>query len=237
MFHILKKRVITCKFIFLFSQTTTQISRKVPDTTTSWIITAFSIDPITGFAMTKQHTKVSVLGKFFVSMDLPYSIKRGEIVSIPISVFNYMEDDQTVVAVAVTLFNEDLEFEFIDEEVNKQGQTNKNRTKSVLVKKGSGASSLFEIRASKIGSIKIKVAAESQSYTGDWVVRYLIVKPEGITHYGNEAVFVDLRKSEKFTTNITIPVESNVVNDSIKIEASIIGDILGLPTGNVNKLM
>lgn len=145
-----------------------------------------------------------------------------------------MDIDQTA---QLTLFNENTEFEFIDEEVNKQGLLGKQRTQHFLVKAGTGASTSFDIRASKIGSIKIKVIAKSQSSTGDWVERYLLVKPEGITLYGNEAVFVDLRDGTRFTKNIPIHFESNVVTDSIKIEASIIGDILGLPIENANKLL
>lgn len=45
-----------------------------------------------------------------MSLDLPYSVKRGEIVNIPVVVFNYMDRD---VVADVTLENAG-EFDFAD---------------------------------------------------------------------------------------------------------------------------
>lgn len=47
---------------------------------------------------------------FFVSLDLPYSVQRGEVVAIQSVVFNYMKSDAVV---DVTLENSG-EFEFAD---------------------------------------------------------------------------------------------------------------------------
>lgn len=53
---------------------------------------------------------------FFVSVDLPYSVIRGEVVSIPIVVFNYMDRD---VSAEVTLEHSgDLEFAEVSNEVS-----------------------------------------------------------------------------------------------------------------------
>lgn len=85
--------------------------KKVPDTITSWVITAFSLNPETGFGLTPESSKLTVFRPFFVSLTLPYSVKRGEVVSIPIVVFNYMEG---AVNTDVTLHNPDGDFEFIE---------------------------------------------------------------------------------------------------------------------------
>lgn len=87
------------------------IHKKVPDTITSWVITGFSVDPVTGLGLTKSPSTIQVFQPFFVSLNLPYSIKRGETVSIPIVVFNYMENE---VKAEVTLHNEDQDFEFAE---------------------------------------------------------------------------------------------------------------------------
>lgn len=91
----------------------------MPDTISSWIITAFAVDPITGFGMTKSPAHLKVFQSFFISTNLPYSIKRGEVVAIPIVIFNYMDQDITA---DVTLDNTDQEFEFteISNEINDQ---------------------------------------------------------------------------------------------------------------------
>lgn len=54
--------------------------------------------------------KVRVFRPFFVSLDLPYSVIRGEIVAIPVVVFNYMDKD---VIADVTLENAG-QFDFAD---------------------------------------------------------------------------------------------------------------------------
>lgn len=86
------------------------IHKKVPDTITSWVITGFSLDPITGLGLTKEPRSIQVFQPFFVSLDLPYSVKRGEVVSIPVGVFNYLDDEFDV---EVTLHNTDQELEFV----------------------------------------------------------------------------------------------------------------------------
>lgn len=211
----------------------------MPDTITSWIITGFSVDPITGLGLTRQPSKFNVFQPFFVSTNLPYSIKRGEVVAIPIVVFNYLDGDQRA---EVTLFNNDGEFEFaeVDEDDNqvrrRKRATETQRKKNVVAKSQSGASVSFMIRPLKVGHITIKIVATS-AVAGDGVERQLIVEPEGVTQYVNKAIFIDLRNNPEFKTNVSIMIPKNAVPDSTKIEASAIGDILGPTIENLDKLM
>lgn len=221
---------------FEHSTTNITVTKKVPDSITSWIITGFSINPETGLGLTKQPSKLTVFQPFFVSTNLPYSIRRGEVVSIPVIVFNYMEEDQTA---EVTLFNAEEEFEFV--EIKQDGNRTKRsveteRTKTIQVKSQSGITVPFMIRPFKVGHITIKVVART-AMAGDGVERQLIVEPEGITQYKNKAVFIDLRNSPEFRANISISIPSFAVADSTKIEASTIGDILGPSIENLDKLM
>lgn len=100
---------MTNKFALHSSDGSLKLTKKVPDTITSWIISAFALNPRTGISLTQEPTKVRVFQPFFVSLNLPYSIKRGEIVTIPVIVFNYMDDDLDA---EVTLHNEDDAFVF-----------------------------------------------------------------------------------------------------------------------------
>lgn len=232
-------KIIQTSFFYNSFEGKSIITKKVPDTITSWIITGFSVDPITGLGLTRQPSKLNVFQPFFVSTNLPYSIKRGEVVSIPIVVFNYMEGDHKA---EVTLFNTDGEFEFAEanEDENqvrrRKRAADPQRKKSIVVKSQSGASVSFMIRPLKVGHITIKVVATS-AVAGDGVERQLIVEPEGITQYMNKAVFVDLRNNPEFKTNISIVIPRNAIPDSTKIEASAIGDILGPSIENLDKLM
>lgn len=53
---------------------------------------------------------MKVFRPFFISMDLPYSVIRGEIVGIQIVVFNYMNKDLT----AEVLLNNEGQFDFAE---------------------------------------------------------------------------------------------------------------------------
>jgi CD109 antigen len=213
--------------------------KKVPDTITSWIITGFSLDPATGLGLTKQPTKFNVFQPFFVTTNLPYSIKRGEVVSIPFVVFNYMDQDQET---EVTFFNSDQEFEFteINEDENQIKKSKRSldsqRKKSVFVKSQTGVSMSFMIRPLKVGHITIKVVATS-ALAGDGVERQLIVEPEGVTQFMNKAVFIDLKNSPEYTTDFSISIPADAVPDSTRIEASAVGDILGPSLENLESLM
>lgn len=206
------------------------LSKTVPDTITSWIITAFAVDPDTGLAIMEQPKKLNVFQPFFVSTNLPYSIKRGEVVTIPIIVFNYLDQDQEV---KVSLFNDENEFEFAE---NGKMMTENKMTKSIEVKSNDGSTANFMVKPTKAGNIKIKVTAASPT-AGDGLEQLLIVEPEGVTQFHNKALFIDLRNTKEFQTNFCIDIPENAVPDSTKIEVSAIGDILGPSIENLDKLM
>lgn len=215
-----------------------KLAKKVPDTMTSWIITGFSIHPINGLGLTKQPSMFSVFQPFFVSTNLPYSIKCGEVVSIPALVFNYLNED---LAADVTLFNDELEFEFVDvkeddNQVKRKRSIETQRKKNIVVKSQTVASVSFMIRPLKVGHIKIKVVASS-AIAGDGIERQLIVEPEGVTQFMNKVIFIDLRNKIEFKSKISIEVPSDAVPDSTKIEAAAMVDILGSSIENLDKLM
>lgn len=219
--------------------TTLNLTKKVPDTITSWVITGFSVDLSTGLEIVKSPSMFRVFQPFFVTTNLPYSIKRGEVVSIPILLFNYLDADQEV---ELTLFNTDKEFEFTEVNQNEnevkrsRRSLDEKRTKDIIVKSQEGLTIPFMIRPLKVGHIKIKVIAKSAT-AGDGLEKLLIVEPEGVTKFNNKAIFIDLRENHEFKTDVNIEIPSNAVPDSTRIEDSAVGDLLGSSIENLDKLM
>ncbi|XP_023714120.1 CD109 antigen isoform X3 [Cryptotermes secundus] len=212
------------------------IRKFAPDTITSWVISGFSVDPLFGLGLSEAPRKLRVFRPFFVSLDLPYSVIRDEIVAIPIVVFNYMNKD---VEADVTLENEQLDnFEFaeVSNDVNEQPKLELYRRKRVSVRANSGSSVSFMITPKKLGHITIKVTASSP-LAGDSVVKKLLVKPEGETQYYNKAIFVDLRNKQPFQTTVTLDVPKNIVAGSDMVEVSAVGDILGPSIPNLANLI
>jgi CD109 antigen len=152
-------------------------------------------------------------------------------------VFNYMSTNQNA---EVILLNDDKEFEFAepndDENSVENKPVEKRRQKRVVVKSNSGSSVSFMIRPLKVGFITIKVQA-STPVAGDSIEKELKVEPEGKTYFVNKAIFLDLRNNPDFKTNLTINIPKNAIPDSTRIEASIIGDVLGPSIDNLDKLM
>nr|XP_018897644.1 PREDICTED: CD109 antigen-like isoform X2 [Bemisia tabaci] len=210
------------------------LKKDVPDTITSWIITAFSVDPVNGFGLLSVPKKLTVFKQFFVSLDLPYSVIRGEVLAIPVVVFNYLNKD---LSVDVTLENVG-QFEFADHsnEVDEPQKVELYRRKKVAVKANSGSNTVFLIKAKDLGYISIKVTATS-ALAGDAVERKLLVKAEGVTQYKNKAIFVDLRRNSSFNTNVTLDIPPNFIPGSDFVEVSAVGDLLGPSLPNLANLI
>ncbi|KAK7473608.1 hypothetical protein BaRGS_00035155 [Batillaria attramentaria] len=68
----------------------------MPDSITSWVASAFAVSSSTGFGVARDTATVRVFRPFFVSLNLPYSVIRGEHVILQAIVFNYMQQDQDV---------------------------------------------------------------------------------------------------------------------------------------------
>ncbi|KAM0733061.1 CD109 antigen [Formica fusca] len=211
-----------------------ELRRNVPDSITSWVLTAFSLNDAHGLGLIEEPRKLKVFRPFFISMDLPYSVIRGEIVGIQIVVFNYMNKDLTA---EVLLTNEgQFDFAEISNEVHDVPKLELYRKKKVDVKANSGSSVSFMIIPRELGYITIKATANSV-LAGDSVEHKLLVNAEGETQYKNEAVFLDLRNVENADANVTINIPNNAVLGSESIQISAVGDILGPSIPNLANLI
>ena len=67
----------------------------IPDTITTWVVQAVAINNKTGLGLA---TPLRIVGfrKYFTSLKLPYSVKRGEQVSLLATVFNYHKEEMRV---------------------------------------------------------------------------------------------------------------------------------------------
>ncbi|KYN03797.1 hypothetical protein ALC62_05309 [Cyphomyrmex costatus] len=212
----------------------TELRREVPDSITSWVLTAFSVNDAHGLGLIEEPRKLKVFKPFFISVDLPYSVIRGEIVGIQIVVFNYMNKDLT----AEVLLTNDGQFDFaeVSNEVHDAPKLELYRRKKVDVKANSGSSVSFMIIPRELGYISIKATANSV-LAGDSVEHKLLVNAEGETQYKNKAVLLDLRNTEQASANITIDIPNNAVPGSENILISAVGDILGPSIQNLANLI
>lgn len=211
------------------------VSSAIPDTITSWIISAFAMDSITGLGIASDTAKVTVFRPFFIKMNLPYAVLRGESVAIQIIVFNYMKKP---IEADVTMENRRGDFEFVVAGSNFSDAGQERKTKPITVPPEDGASVSFLVKPLRLGYMDIRVTASS-SLASDAVVKRLLVKPEGAPQYFNKAVLLDFRNpnSRPVKTNFSIPIPYNAINGSTKITVSVIGDLMGTSVNNLDSLL
>lgn len=94
-----------------FSSGSITRNEKVPDTITSWYLTGFATNNQYGLGVTEDKTIFKVFKNFFISLNLPYSVKRGEAFLLQIVIFNYLPKKVTT---TVTLDNSLKQYEFVD---------------------------------------------------------------------------------------------------------------------------
>ncbi|KAH8362672.1 hypothetical protein KR200_002253, partial [Drosophila serrata] len=211
------------------------LTKKIPDTITSWVVTGFSLNPNSGIALTKNPSKIRVFQPFFVSTNLPYSVKRGEVIAIPVVIFNYL--DKTVDA-EVVMDNSDKEYEFTEatNEVLEKAIDEVRRVKRVTIPANSGKSVSFMIRPKNVGSTTLKITATSP-LAGDTIHQKLKVEPEGITQFENRAVFINLKNQSEVSQSLEAEIPAEAVPQSEFIEFSVVGDLLGPTLQNLDNLV
>lgn len=54
------------------------IHRRIPSDMTSWLLSAFSLDPVNGLGLNAPNSKMETYKEFYIATELPYSIRKGK---------------------------------------------------------------------------------------------------------------------------------------------------------------
>ncbi|XP_062505338.1 murinoglobulin-1-like [Corticium candelabrum] len=145
----------------------------VPDTITSWVVDAFSVSPSTHMSIARP-TTIKGFKHFFITLNLPYSVIRGELVEITLTVYNYLETPLTA-SVDVLVDSNDLRIVH-----GKGNKTALNQVfKTVTVPASAGNSLSYYLLPLKNGHLPIKATTRS-TVAADSLMRNLFVEPEGV---------------------------------------------------------
>ncbi|XP_060578353.1 CD109 antigen-like isoform X2 [Ruditapes philippinarum] len=205
------------------------LTTTVPDTITSWYTTAFSVNKQSGLGVTDGPSKFVTFRPFFINLNLPYSIVRGEQVVLQANVFNYMGQDLDVV---VTL-EQSSDFKVILNDSN--GHVTfvaKEVVKNIHIVAGQAESVFIPIVADIVGVATITVKAQTP-FSADRVKRELIVEAEGTPMHFN----VPLILNKDTSVDVPLSFPPTFVTDSQKIQVSAIGDTMGPTIKNLKSLL
>ncbi|BFZ14930.1 hypothetical protein BsWGS_17968 [Bradybaena similaris] len=108
---------------------TASIKSKVRDSMTSWVASCFAVNSGSGLGVAPTQAKLRVFRPFFVSLNLPYSVTRGEKLVLQAIVFNYMQEDMRV---RVTLARSDSFSAIIVDTQGQEKSANEDTVRDVL---------------------------------------------------------------------------------------------------------
>uniref|UniRef100_A0A914W004 Uncharacterized protein n=1 Tax=Plectus sambesii TaxID=2011161 RepID=A0A914W004_9BILA len=211
-----------------------------PDTITSWVSSAFALNDKSGLGVSPTTAKLRVFRPFFIRLNLPYAVKRGEQFALQVLVFNYLDAEQEVV---VTLKHEENGgFDFVEKDGSKteKGKGRKDYNVRTVTVPGGGASKAvyFPITPKTIGDVKLSVVAQA-GQAGDAVEQPLKVEPEGYRVDRNAPVVIDLsaNKTRAFSKTVKLEFPADAIEGSRKARVDIIGDIMGPVLSNIESLV
>ncbi|XP_015756257.1 PREDICTED: complement C3-like [Acropora digitifera] len=197
----------------------------LPHSITTWVIQAVGVSNHTGLGLARP-LYIRAFQQFFVSLRVPYSVQRGEQISVIATVFNYGEFN-TKVKIKLVESKEFCTYESTD-------KTSANLL--VSVKSNDAVSVSFPIVPIKLGRLSIKVRAEAlfdeESFINeviarDEVLRSILVLPEGVERRTSYSFVLDpqgiLRDEKTETANSTSPTSGikhdRVVHNDMQIDS------------------
>uniref|UniRef100_A0A1B0DBX1 Alpha-2-macroglobulin domain-containing protein n=1 Tax=Phlebotomus papatasi TaxID=29031 RepID=A0A1B0DBX1_PHLPP len=204
------------------------IKVKVPDKITGWVLSGFSVDQDTGLSLIPQPVSVSVFQSFFISTSLPYSVKRGEIITIPVVIFNYLNESKPV---ELIFRNVHRDFCFEDLSI-----CNASQRIEILATNQTGTSVDFHVIPKSLGRVKFEIVAQSEDLV-DKIIRELLVVAEGEVQYDNQAYLVDLHTFASAAESFSPKLPENFVPDSLEMRINIMKNILASSMENLDELV
>ncbi|XP_070620143.1 CD109 antigen [Erythrolamprus reginae] len=213
----------------MISSTEATINVTVPDTITSWVASAFIISENLGFGVMKIPIELEVFQPFFVSLNLPPSIIRGEQFILEVNIFNYLKERTKVTVILDTSDS----FEIFVLSNNKNAIGNQ---RTVWIPSEDGKTVFFPIKPKQIGEISIRVTARSP-IASDAILQKLLVKAEGLEQTYSETVLLDLSERTYLTEILNFNFPSDVVPGSERVQVIVTGDKLSSSISGLDSLI
>lgn len=211
------------------------INVTTPEIAKSWVITGIAVSDTFGLGLTQSQAMLNTGLLFYIDFIVPYSIKIGEIVQLEILVVNLF--DETVSA-GVKFSNKNGEFTILRAAAYNWVPTDDGILQNVWVKRRSIYRLRIEIRVEVMGLIDLKVTARSAK-AGDTAEKQLLVVPEGFPTFENHAEFVILEECGKEGKQFQLAISptQGALLETIKVQTSVSGDVLGQTLLNLESLI
>ncbi|KAI9528342.1 hypothetical protein NQZ68_022034 [Dissostichus eleginoides] len=206
------------------------ITLTAPDSITTWEATAFVMSENLGLGIVKMPAKLTVFQDFFLSLNVPSYIIRGEELLLEIVLFNYLSQDLEVRVVVAE--SDTFEFVFPD-----NGELPMPNVRKVSVGSQRGASVLIPIRPLVLGEISVSVKALSAA-ASDMVTKTVLIKAEGLEQSFSSSMLLEVSPSQpSVSREISFSFPADVVEGSERATVTVVGDILGPSISGLGSLI
>ncbi|KAI4790643.1 hypothetical protein KUCAC02_034493, partial [Chaenocephalus aceratus] len=205
------------------------ITLTAPDSITTWEATAFVMSENLGLGIVNMPAKLTVFQDFFLSLNVPSYIIRGEELLLEVVLFNYLSQDLEV----RVMVSESDTFEFVFPD---NGELPMPNVRNVSVGSQRGASVLIPIRPLVLGEISVSVKALSAA-ASDFVTKTVLVKAEGLEQSFSSSMLLEVSPSQPSASReISFSFPADVVEGSERATVTV-GDILGPSISGLGSLI
>ncbi len=164
----------------------------VPDSITTWMLRAVAISKEKGLGVAED--SLVVFQPFFLTIDLPYSVIRGEEFPVRVAVYNYLDSDQEVqVEISPSGW-----FELLDSPLQ-----------TITVAANDIGAAEFMIRPVSLGIKEVEISARSAA-ASDALIKTIIIEPEGVPR----EIVENITLAGGITRSIDTSLPDVIVSDS-----------------------
>ncbi|MDZ4246393.1 MAG: alpha-2-macroglobulin family protein, partial [Dehalococcoidia bacterium] len=175
-----------------------------PDTITTWKLFAVSMSKDKGLGIAESQLKT--FQPFFLSIDLPYSVIRGETFPVKVAIYNYLDIEQDI----LVELSPAPWLEILDP-----------AGKSIKIGPNDIGGVEFKIRPTRLGINDVKITARSSRFA-DAVVKPLIIEAEGVEREETQNVILSAGNSAVLNTELPLAI----VDGSGRVYLAVTGSYL-----------
>uniref|UniRef100_H3CZE0 CD109 molecule n=1 Tax=Tetraodon nigroviridis TaxID=99883 RepID=H3CZE0_TETNG len=201
----------------------------VPDSLTTWVVSAFVVSENLGLGFAEAPVELTVLKDFFLSLNLPACVIRGEELLLEVVVFNYLPHQ---VEVTVTVAESHM-FQFV---FSDQGGLATPFVTHLFVESQGEASVHIPIRPLVLGEVPVSVEAKT-STASDSMVRTVVVKAEGLEQFFSSSLLLELSSQSSLAEHLSFSFPPDVVMGSQRASVTVVGDLLGPSISGLDHLI
>ncbi|XP_037083523.1 murinoglobulin-2-like [Pollicipes pollicipes] len=210
------------------------LKQKMPDTITRWVGSAFCSNLKSGFGLSET-ASITTFKPFFAEINVPFSVKRGELLRLKVSVFNFLSTDLSVLVELAP-----------SKDFSVDGGA--PRSHAICVRADRPSVVEFPLQFSSLGDVDIMATVRAGGnacgkpntvQASDALRRSLLVKPEGFPQEEVSTAFVCRPKGTPAATVVTFPLQllPTLVRDSQRAWISVVGDLLAPSSANLERLV